>query len=247
MPKAQALFIICAGLFLLAPPVPVALAGGVNFSWGTVCYTENPVSAVTFACNTNIFVGGWPMTASFVLDTGIPDFVQVDIGIVGQSDLSVLPDWWKLGGTGDCRTGKASFAADFSDVATETCVDWFGSSTLQSFDYTWDTNRAHIAATAAIPAEEPFAMSAGTEYYAGKVKILDSKTVGPGCCPGCSAGMFWALYSVVAHGYGGQQEALTWPVPGGNQCLSWNNSQQSCCRPSPARNRTWGQVKSLYR
>ena len=233
---------------LLTLTVSVALAGGVNFNWGTVCYTENPVSAVTFACNTNAMYSlSWPMTASFVIDNVIPDFVGVEIHIEGQSDLPALPDWWKLGAWPDCRANRVQFQADTSSAPQTSCFDWTGGSAVSGFSYTWDTNRAHIDAVAAIPAEFLFDMHSGVEYYAGRVTILNSKTAGAGACPGCSAGMLWVLYSVVAYGNDGQREVQAEPIPGGNVCLSWNNTIRCCYGPTPARNTTWGQVKSLYR
>ena len=162
---------------LLALTVSVALAGGVNFAWGTLCYTENPVSAVTFACATNTFSAGWPMTASFVVDTPIPDFVGVEIVMEGQSDQATLPDWWKVGAAPDCRSLQATFAADFSGVAA-TCLDWNGGSPLNVFGYSYDTKRAHISAASALAADAPIALTAGDEWYAGQVKIKNNKTVG---------------------------------------------------------------------
>ena len=235
---------------LLAMMVSVALAGGVNFNWGTVCYTDAPVNAKVFLCNTNS--GSFPMTASFKVDHEIPDFVGVEITIEGQSDALTLPDWWKVGASPDCRFGKALMSAGFSGVASDACLDWFGASTLLVYAYTWDTNKAHVTAAAAIPADVPIVLPIDTEYYAGQLQIVNSKTVGSGVCTGCSTGMIWGLYEIVAAGLGvepnpGMREELTEAMPGGNQCLVWNNSVQPCAAPVPARNTTWGQVKSLYR
>jgi len=236
---------------LLALTVSVALAGGVNFGWGPVCYTEGGISAITFACTTNSnntqfgTGAGWPMTASFVLSTPIPDFVGIDMKIEGQSDATPdLPEWWKLGATGDCRTGKASFVADMSGVA-DVCVDWYGASALTVFGYTWDGNRTHIVASAGL--DTPVLASAGVEYYAGKVTVNNSKTVGSPACAGCLIGFKWGLYEIVPAGISGQIEILREPIVGGNHCLDWNNPILPCAAPVPARNTTWGQVKSLYR
>jgi hypothetical protein len=237
---------------LLATMVSVALAGGVNFNWGTVCYTDNPVSAKVFACNTNGSAGNAFLTASFKVDHEIPDFVGVEISMEGQSDAAALPDYWKVGVAPDCRAGKALFIAGFGTVASDACLDWFGASTLLVYAYTWDGNRAHVDAAAAIPADVPIVLPIDTEYYAGQLQVLNSKAVGTGACTGCSIGMIWGLKQVVAAGLGvepnpGMREVLTEPMPGGNHCLIWNNSALPCAAPVPARNTTWGQVKSLYR
>jgi hypothetical protein len=226
---------------LLAVTVSVALAAsGVNFNWGTNCYTDAPVSAKVFACNVN--TGSFPMTASFAVSVPMPNFVGVDIKMEGQSDQPALPDWWKLGATGDCRTAKAGFNANFSTL-TSACIDWYATSTLLVGGYSWETNKAHVVIAAAIDA--PMALDPDVEYYAGQLTVLNSKTVGTGLCAGCSFGMKWGLYEVMASGNDGQQIRVTEPLA--NQCLDWNNTTQLCAAPVPARNTTWGQVKSLYR
>jgi hypothetical protein len=230
---------------LLALTVSVALAGGLNFGWGTVCYTESGVSSVTFACLTNTFAGGWPMTASFVLDAPMADFVGVDVKMEGKSDAASLPDWWKIGNAGDCRTGKATFTAAFGGVADDVCLDWFGASTLLVTNYTWDTNRAHVIWAAAVDAAFP--LDPDVEYYAGQMTVLNSKTVGTGACTGCLTGMKWGLYEVMVSGNVGSVVKFQEPIPGGNACLDWNHPTVPCAMPVPVRNTTWGQVKSLYR
>jgi hypothetical protein len=230
---------------LLALTVSVALAGGVNFNWGTLCFTEAPVAAKVFACNTN--AGNWPMTASFVIDTPMPDFVGVEILMEGQSDAAALPEWWKLGASPDCRTGKAQFSCNFSLIAN-VCQDWTGGQAfVPPAGFTWDTNRAHVSASAALDASTPLAIDGGVEYYAGTLTIINSKVLGTGACAGCNLGMKWGLYSVVAAGLGGRRDLLTEPIPNGNHCLDWNNPVYPCIMPVPAHNTTWGQVKSLYR
>jgi hypothetical protein len=231
---------------LLALTASLALAGGVNLSWGTLCYTENPTTVKTFACNVNTTTTNWPMQLSFVIDSEMTDMVGIEVTMEGMSDAPALPDWWKVGPT-DCRPNQLLFTSDRSGVATETCADWTGGTAFNVFGYTFDTNRAHISAGCAIDASLPFDMLPGQEYYAGQLQLKNSKTVGTGACTGCAFGMRWGLTLLTIAGLDGRRDNLHFPIDGGNECLSWNNTSVPCDRPVAAKNTTWGQVKSLYR
>jgi len=234
---------------LLALTASVALAGGVNIAWGTLCYTENPVSSTTFACTVNTATGNRQMTVSFMLNSGLPDMVGAEWLIEGQSDLPALPDYWKLGiaPSTDCRAGRAQFINSFVNVESETCLDWTAGAGFPAPNFTWDTNKAHFTLGVAIDDGFPFSAQPDVEYYGGAVSLLNSKAVGAGSCGGCSAGMIFGLHTFTAAGKAGRRDDFTYPISGGNQCLVWNGSTQPCDTPVPARNTTWGQVKSLYR
>ena len=227
---------------LLALTAAVALAGGVNFNWGTVCYTEAPMSAITFACNTN--AGVWHMVSSFVSDVEETDMVGFELTMIGQSDQAILPDWWKLGAPPDCRTGKASFLVDFSTAPQTSCIDWTGANATPAYipsSYVSNGSSVFILTGAAIGPDFPFDILPGTEYYAGDLRITNSKVVGTGPCTGCNYGMYWCAQLITVAGLGGMRIDLTQPLHTGSNCLIWNNYIVA------SRNTTWGQVKSLYR
>jgi hypothetical protein len=205
-----------------APLAPVAHAGGVNFNWGTACYTEAPVNFRTFACATN--AGSHPMTMSFKLDSAMPDVVGIEIAVEGVADDGAVPDWWKLESAG-CRPNALSYSGDNSGVATETCADWNGGAGYGvPATYAWDTDRAHVTTAYAIDASRPFDMQAGVEYYAGTLSIRNANTVGPGACAGCGAGFTWWISKITVAGLSGRRDELTLGMPGGNQFLYWNRA-----------------------
>jgi len=239
--------LLTALLLVVAMP---AMAAGVNFAWGATCFTENPTTLKTFACNVNTstLAFQWPMTASFMIDSEMTDMVGVEFTLEGLSTQPVLQDYWKVGAT-DCRPNMMTFGSDLSGVATEVCVDWTAGQAFNVFGYSWDTNRAHIVAGCAIAADIPFDMLGGQEYYAGQFTFKNSKTVGTGACTGCSYGMKWGLTLLTIAGLSGRRDDLHFPIVGGNQCIDWQASAQTlpCDRPIPTKNTTWGAVKSLYR
>ena len=220
--------VVPAVLLALAASAPFALvahAGGVNFNWGTVCYTEAPVNLRTFACATN--AGSHPMTMSFKLDSAMPDVAAIEMTVEGVSDEGVIPDWWKLESTG-CRPNAMSYSGDNSGVATETCVDWNGGTGFGiPAAYTWDTNRARVITAYAIDASTPFNMLAGVEYYAGTLSIRNLHTADPGACAGCGSGFTWWISKITVAGLSGRRDELTLAMPGGNQFLYWNRAPRS--------------------
>lgn len=244
--------LLLAGVLLLLS-APVAMAKGVNLTWGKFCYSDAPAATQTFACNTNsgITAGPWFMTTSFMIDTDMPDMVGIEQMLEGMSDDPALPDWWKVGAAPDCRAGKSLYNSKIGSSASDVCLDWTANAGFDVYNYIWDTNRAHISALTAIDASTPFDILPNTEYLGGQIEIDNSKTVGTGSCAGCSSGMIWGLYSIVVASLPppgtNRRDECTEPIPGGNQCITWNNSALPCADPVPARATTWGQVKSLYR
>ena len=240
---------------LLVLAAPVAMAGGVSVAWGTVCYTENPVSVTTFACNTNGSAGNRLMTCSFKLDAEMTDMIALEWEIRGQTDAAAVPDYWKLGATPDCRAGKATFNSNFTTVETDVCVDWTAGAGFNAPNYAWGAgaptplppDQVTITLGVAIDATTPYDAVADQEYYAGQVSVLNSKAVGTGACTGCSTGMIFGLRYFSAVGLDATRMNFYEPFPGGNQCLKWNNPVHTCIAPVPARNTRWGLVKSLYR
>lgn len=239
---------------LLALTATVALAGGVNLTWATNCYTENPVQLSTFACNTNTLTRN--ISLSFAVDNEIADMAGVEITLIGQTADPTIPAFWHLE-TGGCRAGRMSFSSNKEAVVSDLCQSWNGGVAFDVFgpfpgqDYTVSgtsgivvensPQNERFAAGAAIPADAPFDMVPGVEYYAGGFQILGNKIVGATGCAGCLIPMVIESRLVVAAGVAGYREALTNALPGGNKLIYWQNLV------TPTQNSTWGAVKSLYR
>lgn len=239
---------------LLALTATVALAGGVNLNWGKYCYSDLPsATTMTFGCTTNSTITGgpWFMTTSFAIDQTLPDFVGIEQTLEGMSSLPALPDWWKVGATGDCRAGKSLYTSKIGSSAGDFCFDWTANAGFDVYNYVWDSNRAHITALTAIDASTPFAIQAGQEYLGGQIEFDNGKTVGTGSCTGCSAPMTWSftrIFVCTLPPPGTNLRVLEdLPVANGNQCVFWQNTTVPCVDPLPARSTSWGQVKSLYR
>lgn len=230
---------------LLALTSSMALAGGVNLAWVDCKSNSNSLANKSFACNTN--AGSNALAGSFVLLAPMPDFVAVEIVVDLQSQSAALPAWWEFG-SGGCRDGSMSITFDFSVFANPdfACSDPFGRVAQGGLaNYTVTGNRARAIGVGAIASEQRQALAAGTEYYGFRMAINNLKTVGTGACAGCSTPVCIVLNSIRAVGVGaGSAEDNTAPIA--SQFATWQNGTGQCAA-TPTQNKTWGQVKSLYR
>jgi hypothetical protein len=236
--------LLFAGL-LLVVTASAAMAAGISVNWGTACWGDAPVSNLTWACNANNYTG-IRMTASFKPAETKTTFVATDLYMEGMVEGASAPDWWQLG-TGGCRAGQVGLINTLGS-ATDCQEIWSLSPSGSGFGgiglYSTDADRLHINAVWAIG--DPVEATAETEIFAATFTVGTSKTVG-GACAGCSTGACWAL-NYIQVGYFGETTAtvLDQPYVGGNQVLTWQSSSLNCSIV-PARNTTWGQIKSLYR
>lgn len=234
---------VMVGALALTIPATSALAfGWMSLNWGADC--AGPIST-DFRCNTNSTSVSWPMTVSFKTDMAF-DLVGLDLSLVGcpGGDGVGLPDWWKLG-TADCRASKVEFTADLSAMLDGACWQWAGPSVITSANLHWSGNRSYIEASASLPEGAlPVTTERLVQYYAGRVTILNGKTMGTDACAGCNQPFQWIVAQVHLHGADGQSEVITESF---GDLIWWNSAFPPCVNADPARNATWGRIKSLYR
>ena len=234
---------------LLALTASLAAAAGLNLSWNDcgAAGTQNR----NFACNTN--VGNNILIASFVAPTGLTEVTGNEVVIDLQTSGAVLAPWWEMK-TGSCRAASSlASSVDFT-VGPFTCYDyWQGGAVSGHVEdlYATGPNTARIKLVVALPAGSPLitAIPAGLEVYSCKFTINNAKSTGLGACAGCFDGACIVLNSI--------RITQTPVAPGGNKFLSnpdlrnwvtWQGGGVALCpEATPAKNRTWGSVKSLYR
>jgi hypothetical protein len=258
------LLISCAMLALTAT---AALAGGLNFNWGFECYTDGPITDKVWACNSNsngtLTVPTYhTMTVSFKPTVSHEIVIATDVVIDGQTTALVIPAWWQFANSGACRINALSNNSGYGGTMAS-CSDAFGGLGSGGVTYYGDPsvatiptpqpigNRARIKATWAIAAASAQPVDASIEYFAMNIKVTNEKTngvIGTTKCDGCLTPMNWVLNSIVpAYTDAGvlSDEVINTPIA--NQCIAWQGGGTGLCAATPAKNTTWGQVKSLYR
>jgi len=242
------------------PPVhasgPVTSPGGVNLTWSR-CHAEGVgTQNRAFACDTND--GSEVLVVSFVLDAPLAQASgnEVVISLISQDDP--LPLWWDLKNLGACRQTSLSLnlAEDPGDAV---CANWqgvgadggigayTGIAPWMSIDPALTNRVRRILIAIAVPADELADLLANTEYFSCNIVIDHAKTVGAGACGGCAGSVCLLLQSLkVTDAISSNDVMLFGGATAGSDMAQWQGSGADC-NLVPVRNKTWGQVKALYR
>ena len=239
---------------LLALSATVASAAGVNLAW-LRCFGEGSgTQNRTFACASN--TGSNLAVGSFIAPAGTQGVSGNEVVIDLQSQGTVLPAWWQLRGTGQCRgVGTPALSVNFvANGADAVCIDEFGGGGAggigaYTVGYGGALNRARL--TMAIATAAPAPLDADVEYFAFNMIITNTKSVGTGSCAGCSIPVCIVLNSIkLTQGVGVGDFTLSQPGDPSSNDIAWQGGAiggPGCPAATPTKNATWGSVKSLYR
>ena len=236
---------------LLALTASVASAAGVNFAWLN-CYGEGTVvQNRNFACTSN--TGTNLAVGSFISPAGTTAISGNEVVIDLQSQTATLPLWWSLKSATGCR--PTSLSVNFvANAANGVCVDEFqggGAGGIGAYTVGYGGNPARARLVMAIATAAPAPLDADVEYFAFNMLINNAKTVGTGACTGCLTPVCIVLNSIkLTQGVGIGDYVLSQPGAPGSNFITWQGGavgDGGCPAATPAKNATWGTVKSLYR
>ena len=227
----------------------------LNLTWFD-CPAGAGESDDAFLCNTND--GEHTLFLTFTLAQPLTGVIGLEAVVDLQSADIALPPWWQLG-AGGCRVGvPVNLVADASFAGSIACANpWRGTpaSLIQGFTVGPPdhgvSNQARIKAVASVPSDSASDLAAGTAYYGLKIIIRNGQTTGgPSACAGCLPPLCLVLNSILVRrlpGAPGGDAMLTTPGPGNGTWATWRGGTGADCALVPVRNRTWGQLKALYR
>lgn len=240
---------------LMASPA-AAHAAGVNLSW-TNCYPDGAISNRSFACDTNagtnVAIGSYVTPAS-----ELADVIALDIVLAVATEGSTLPAWWQMRNADTCRKTAMSVSAVFPESMSQ-CVDYWQNQASAGSYYkpgTYGAATAQLLLGVFVSNLTRLGPQAGnTEYASFALSISNIKTVGGDACAGCDAAACIVLNGITVNTYRGQVLKLSGGAAGpGSDAITWqggggitSNLGAGCPAATPTRNRTWGQIKSLYR
>jgi hypothetical protein len=218
--------------------------GGLSITYSNCNLASN--TDRTYPCTTD--PPQTPVIAAFHLDAALTDFVGVD-ALVGLAtpEGSPVPDWWKSG-SGECREGLIAAAGiTLLSGCTNPYAGTAGQGGGVSPNFVYDAQPNHRRFTIAWARAEGGNVNATTRYAGARLNI---EGTGADVCAGCAQPACLVLQLVRVYGQGGTIIPLTDAGAGDNKSVTWNGGVvggSGCPGETPARNRTWGQVKSLYR
>lgn len=250
--------LMAPGLSLAQPTV------SMNLSWDR-CAGDGRIVDRTFACDTN--TGAETFVGSVVFLDGVErDSLMQIVALVDVTPTSsILPSWWSTY-TNGCRLN--ALVPDWEGLGgASQCLPWFGDGTplgvagiLNYYD------RLVLQLVWALPSGQSASLASGQEYSLFRIRLSHAKSTGTGACAGCTV--------PACIGFGRLNLDYVPPKPRemiagtGLNTVTWQGGyvadypthilpppQQnthvnvlSCTlAPVPARGRTWGTIKSLYR
>jgi hypothetical protein len=233
-------------------PRPAAAAEGLYLTWNDCYLGASQTSNRVFACLDD--TGDNQLFCAFTMPQAADKVVAVEIVVDIQHSSSPLPDWWRLD-VGGCRQG--SISADYFPGPTS-CLDmWQGMpsaiSGVQGYLPTQPrglSSQARIKVAASVLRTESVSLDGSSMYHAARIVINNARTVGPPLCNGCGLPACLVLNSIlIGRDPSAPGGDVFLQIPGANDAnwAQWQGGVGANCTAVPVRNRTWGQVKSLYR
>jgi hypothetical protein len=206
----------------------------------------------TFACDTN--AGAEQLVVSFVPPDAVPAFTGIDVSIRFWPPAASLPPWWALS-AGGCRA--TSLKSSPISAGPSPCTSPWTSGTFSAAQLVSATQE--IRALSDLPKGSEHALESGIEYYGMRIVFDHARSAGAGACGGCAmpAGLYLARLTLLL----GPDPNFDYPLTelpyvnwqcDGSPVLSYDNGWTvtgwdfPACG-TPARERTWGAIQSLYR
>jgi hypothetical protein len=241
-------------LALLSLRAPLALAApGVNLYLGE-CSAGSSTTTVTNACDSNAGTA-FTLYGSIVMPAVTRhQFVTCESILDIQTDAAgAIEDWWRAD---DCRSSAFILTADASLAgACATLWDTVAPavSTLTAFHAgSAPPNRIRLLLDTRLDPGAVYDLvgDGATERVTFMLTVTRGKSLGPGACAGCSSTACIVLNETNLQTVSDTPATylrLTDPVS--NRYVTYNGSLTTAGCPGsvPARIRTWGAIKALYR
>jgi len=238
---------------LLVAGAPTASAqSGLNLFWDH-CGADGGTTTMLFDCSTN--AGAEVLIASVVIPADMPQFGATTAVFRVHVADSPSPPWWQVA-AGQCRANAmwASFDPTLFP-ASENCPSiWDDTVPLQVQAVqvglgSWESFRVYSVAALPAGSEIPL-LADGTERVVCRLLVQHANTVGTAACEGCRTGACILLDEMHLQQPAGMA-SYRLASPNWNSFVGYNADAQygapAIYCTTPALNRTWGAIKTLYR
>lgn len=230
----------------------VPATSGISLTWSDCPGGATASSSMTYACS------GDADTVRLVCSLAVPatlsGVIGAEIVVDMQSVDALVPDWWRMdgSGTGGCRAGMLDTA--FDTLATPACADvWRGNAVGGNQGFSIGppahplSSQARILEVASVPSANAVTLAPGTIYGLLTLVINSVHTVGPPACAGCAHGACLVFNSVLIRRLPGLgDQVFSAPAALESNWATWQGTAANCSAV-PVRQTTWGAIKSLYR
>lgn len=244
----QKLLVCVVAAALVVPTVAVADIPGVNLGWSN-CSTTSTSENRVFTCDDNGTT--FNLVGSMITATDLSDFVGLSATVVFRVNDAAIPAWWQFN-TGGCREGSIG-TINVGTVGG--CVNPYagglgqgGGFVIEDIESIPGANDFRVRLDWA--RAEPFNMVNNTLYTAFILQIASTSSFdeGFGFCAGCATSACVRFNTLEAFGLSGG--VIATDAPHVRNWATWQGGlvgADVCPNGTPTKNRTWGQIKALYR
>ncbi|NOT34061.1 MAG: hypothetical protein HOP12_07815 [Candidatus Eisenbacteria bacterium] len=242
----QKLLVAALAATLLTAAAAHAAVPGSNLGWTNCGITPTSENRV-FACDDN--AATFNLVGSFRVANAIADFVAVSGALDIRVNDAGTPAWWSFS-TGGCREG--AMAASSVGTLGGCTNPYSGSNQLGALviePSSLGPNYQRIRVDQI--RDTPFALTANTLYSAFMLQINSSGSFDEGfggVCAGCATAACFVLNSLEV--FSNADPSITFESADVRSWATYNGGQVGadiCPIGTPTHNRTWGQIKALYR
>jgi hypothetical protein len=236
---------LCGAWLVLGAPAALA---GLDLTWNA-CNVDGGVPDIVADCATG---GPYELVGCFEAPAEMSGFVGMDIYIDLQAEAPGLSPFWHFE-DGGCNAGGLVVSGDRSAV-TGGCTaptPWDAGTSVSMTAYgagLGGANRARLLCSVTRLSGTP--LEAGQNYYGFHLRVLTTHaSEAGGACAGCpdKMAMVWNQCDLFNQGGVGPPVASVTAPGSHGSCAGWNGPSTTTCATTPVRNRTWGQIKVLYR
>ena len=246
-------------------------ASGIAMRWDR-CYGAGGENNKNFACNTNS--GSDQLVLSFIPTATFEQWSGLEINVEGVAGSALVPSWWMVRGSGQCRNGSLTVNVVPGPSPT-TCTDPYagngaGGVGAYNVGFGGRSNLVRLILAFAVPTEFSTTLNTGTEYFACNIVINHAKSIGTGACSGCAEPFCLLFKSIrLTRPAGLGDQFMIDPIAPFSATVGWQGASptlyydpgfigptrtippewgiSTCASATPTLAPTWGMIKSLYR
>jgi len=212
----------------------------VLVSWDRCAFGSSNKS---FACNSN--GGADTLVVSFFPNFNFPKVVVVEVFMYVCTRETPPPEWWRVLGAGDCRSGAlVTTGLGPGDGCTPIWDPVGGIAQSISAGPLTTLNGLNFVVRGSVddPSRAPDIV-AGRTVELARLVLDHTRAIGLGACPGCALGADIGADFVV---FGSALSESPLGVVG-TSFVTWEEQTLVCTALTPVRKQTWGAIKALYR
>jgi hypothetical protein len=202
-------------------------------------------------CLSNLAAQNRTFVSSYIAPAGVGNFVGATTVLKVVVAGGTVAPWWQMS-TGQCSFGRYD-QGSAGGAGLSACLEAFvGNQAGGNNIVSGDGGPDRVTIVSDWVQDVGSQLTPGSEYYAQFHTLKAIKSTGTGNCAGCELAACIVLDEVQLYQGGippGQTFFLRNPS-GAPTYVTWQGGSvggAGCPNATPARNKTWGEVKSLYR